>query len=66
MITPYTGFLTVTDTGLTVTGHPDFDIWLSAWQCLRDRDALMPWVLGDMLNYGESAYGNIFSGVDAR
>lgn len=60
---PYTNELEATDRGLVVTGQPDFESWYNLWQWLKERDAAMPWIIGDLLNYGEAAYGEAYSQI---
>lgn len=60
---PYTDNLEATNKGLIITGQPDFNTWYSLWQWLKDRDKAMPWILGDMMVYGESAFGEQASQV---
>lgn len=60
---PYTDDLEATDKGLVISGKPDFLTWHALWQWLKDRDRAMPWILGDMLIYGESAFGEAVSQV---
>ena len=44
-------------TGLIVSGQPTYDDWEAIWYYLKSRDVAMPWIIGDLLNFGEAAYG---------
>ena len=44
-------------TGLIISGQPTYDDWQAIWYYLKSRDIAMPWIVGDLLNFGEAAYG---------
>jgi len=48
-------------TGLLVTGKPTIDEWIEAGEKLKLVEGSIQWWLGDWLNYGESAYGEMYS-----
>jgi hypothetical protein len=47
--------------GLSVDGSPDFAEWEHFGKLLRALGAAMQWLLGDWLNYGERAYGEVYA-----
>ena len=60
LLVPVQGF-EVTPLGVVVHGQPDYAAWeVMVKQVLYVR-AVLPWVLGDLLNYGESRYGEKYA-----
>ena len=46
------------ETGLTNIKHaPTFEDWQATWNHLKIIDKATPWIIGDLLVYGEDAYG---------
>lgn len=60
---PESGTIDTSQQYLVVCGQPSFEAWYNLWQNLKERDAAMPWLLGDLMVYGESAYGEKASQV---
>lgn len=51
----------LTANGIEVTGRPTFADWQASWQWLKRIDHAAPWIIGDMLVYGEDAFGEQIS-----
>lgn len=50
-----------TPRGLVVHGTPPIEEWLRRFADLRNAHDALLWCLGDMLNYGEAAYGEKYA-----
>lgn len=50
-----------TPRGLVVHGNPPIEEWLRRFADLRNAHDAVLWCLGDMLNYGEAAYGEKYA-----
>lgn len=48
-------------TGLEVVGDPTFDEWAEMVETLKAMEKALQFWLGDLLNYGEQAYGQKYS-----
>ena len=60
LLVPVAGF-EVTPLGVVIHGDPSYDVWeVMVKQVLYVR-AVLPWVLGDLLNFGESHYGEKYA-----
>jgi hypothetical protein len=51
----------VTPVGLTDVMECDFEIWQADGQRLLRVEKMLPWVLGDWINYGEAKWGEKYS-----
>lgn len=50
------------DLGLAaIWQNPSFEEWAFTWNKLKRVDRIMPWAIGDLLVYGEDAYGEMVS-----
>lgn len=57
------GKFTLSVAGIAVTGSPRFDEWATTYAVVERIESGVMWWLGDLLNYGENAYGEAFSQV---
>lgn len=48
-------------TGIIVSGNPSFEEWQAAFQFSKRAESGVMWWIGDLLNYGEKAYGETYS-----
>lgn len=51
------------ENGLIVTGQPSYDEWQTAFYWLKRIDRAAPWIIGDLLAYGEMAYSEMYAQV---
>jgi len=51
----------LTPTGVVVHGEPTFGEWLEAMALLTSLREQLPIIIGDMLVYGETHYGEVFA-----
>ena len=52
-----------TPTGLVIVQAPTFEQFDIAYQVATQCSRALPWVIGDLLNYGEAAYGERYAQV---
>ena len=55
------GAFQLTPTGLSVKGKPSFEEWERCGAFLKHIEGAVQWWLGDWMNYGEHAYGEMYS-----
>lgn len=51
----------VTETGLVIEEQPDYDRWVKDGRRLLKLERMIPWAIGDWVNYGERRWGDMYT-----
>jgi hypothetical protein len=51
----------VTETGLVIESAPDYDVWVHDGRKVLRLERMLPWVIGDWVNYGENRWGDMYT-----